>query len=48
MAPVTLLQSLKKLYEQWIDPETVFNSKVKSRGIEYYARLVLHYSSKDG
>lgn len=29
----------KKLYEEWIDPEAVFNRRKKKRGIDYYARL---------
>lgn len=30
---------MSKLYEQWIDPERVFDLEVKNRGIEYFARL---------
>lgn len=30
---------MKKLYEEWIDQERVFNLKVKTRKIEYYTRL---------
>lgn len=30
---------MRKLYEEWIDPEKVLNWKVRMRGIEYYARL---------
>lgn len=30
---------LTKLYEEWIDPEKVFDSRINSRGVEYYAAL---------
>lgn len=30
---------MKKLYEEWIDPETALQARYKARGVEYYARL---------
>jgi len=30
---------MTKLYEEWIDPKKVFDSRVKKRDVRYYARL---------
>ncbi|MDX9992316.1 MAG: hypothetical protein RBS68_09735 [Anaerolineales bacterium] len=32
-------QYMTKLYEEWIDPQSIFRSKVMNRDVDYYLRL---------